>query len=348
MRRSQRRQWTFLHDSGPTRRRTKITFVRCFVWLLLSHSLLAQPPVEEPVERGPDVSPPRMTNLANSQGIEGSVILPVVVSSAGRIVKTETLRPAGYGFGPEARKSVEKWRFTPARKANCPVAYAAIIEIKFELPSHPAAIRRRELLAKYNRAVTGIRNPDPAVSSKAREELLALSKSEFAAAQFTEGMFRLHGQAFPVDKEAGLAKILAAAKQQLPAAVGQVGIYHYEGRNLPLDKEKGMSMIRVAALQDSFVAQLYPGELLRSEKPAEAATYYRRCAAVRQSTCQTRLAEYLFEGPREKWPEAIACLELAAAQNHPPARALLDRHQNLLTAEEVFRATELRKGLAKP
>ena len=54
------------------------------------------------------------------------------------------------------------------------------------------------------------------------------------------------------------------------------------------------------------------------------------------------------EGPREKWPEAIAWLELAAAQKHVPARTLLDRHQSTLTPEEIPRAAELRKDLGKP
>jgi TonB family protein len=323
--------------------------MRVILFLLTVLVLGAQS--SEPVAPGPGVTPPRVLRHvgpeyppgANAQGLEGTVVFEIVTDAQGAITSLRLLRSAGNGFDESARASLMKWKFQPAMRGGQPVAYRSTVETNFSLPESPAARKRIKQRDEFNRAILGMRGPDPAGGVKA---LVALSKDGFAAAQFAEGMARLHGQGWPVDKEAGLALILAAAKQEFPAAVGQTGIYHFEGRYLPLDKDKGMRMLQSAAAQNSFVAALYLGELNRVDNPEEAAQFYRRCASQRQSTCQTRLGEYLLKGPREFWPEAVAWIQLAAAQNHSPARELLDVSLPKLSEEERRRADALRPSLA--
>jgi TonB family protein len=326
--------------------------MRVILFPVLAAVLIGQP--RETIAVGPGVRPPKVLRHvaaeyppgASARGLEGTVVYEITFDSRGGITEFRLLRSAGNGFDEAAKAAIKNYKFQPAMKDNQPVAYRSTIEINFRLPDSAAARKRTRQRDEFNNAILGMRSPDPAGAQGAVKALVALSKDGFAPAQFAEGMARLHGQGLPIDKEAGLALIQAAAKQEFPAAVGQTGIYYFEGRHLPLDKAKGMHLLQSAAAQNSFVAALYLGELNRVDHPEEAAQYYRRCAGQRQSTCQTRLGEYLLNGPREFWPEAVAWLQLAVAQNHSPARELLDVNLPKLSEEERQRADALRPQLA--
>lgn len=225
--------------------------------------------------------------------------------------------------------------------------------MNFQVPtgSSPSGIREIEEKARkreeFNRAIAAVQSPDAETARKGLAKVLSLSAKRFAPAQFSEGMWRLHGKPLPPDKETGLRLILASADQQYPSAVGQVGIFHYEGRHLPKDTEKGLKMLKAAAESGSPVSQLYLADLIESEQRDHAVRYYRMCAALGQSLCQTRLAAQLLRAGSDR-VEPIAWLQLAAAAKYEPAERLLAIHLPKLTPAEATRATALSRELAPP
>lgn len=304
---------------------------------------------EEPFPIGPGITPPRVRKKvepnyppgAAELGLEAIVILTVVIDTTGVISSVTPLRLAGHGFDEAAAATVRKWRFHPGQKDNRPVPILATIQVNFRLLGNDQAYRRNRNLMSYNAAMAGVRSPESAKAAKGVESILALSKLNFAPAQFAEGIWRITGSKLPKDPAIGVPLLMAAAQQNFPAAVGQAGVYFYEGTYVPEDKPRGLEMMQSAAAQGSVVAQLFLGDLMRDTEPVASARYFRLCAGQQQRICQTRLAESLLKQPRGQWPEAIAWLQAAVQQKHEPAQKLLDAHAGELTPAEMEVAAKL-------
>ncbi len=317
--------------------------------VLLSATLLAQTP-DAPLQLGPGVTPPRVRKKvepdypkgAAAIGLEATVVVEVVIDSTGVITTVNPLRLAGRGFDESAVACVKKWRFHPAEKDGRPVAVHASIEVNFRLLGRDQAYLKNRNLMLYNGAVSKLQDPDPAIAAKALDAILALSKLNYPPAQYSEGVLRITGQKLPKDPARGMPLLLSAAEERFPAAVGQAGYYFYEGRYVKEDKPRGLQMMKDAAKEGSIIAQLFLGDLERDTDPTAAAHYLRLCAAQKQSSCQTLLAELLLKQTRDRWPEAIAWLEVAARQQHQPAQKLLDTHSPNLTPVERERVAKLR------
>lgn len=327
--------------------------MRAFLLVLAAATLLAQPPAA-PLHLGPGVTPPRIRKKvepgypkgALALGIEATVVVEVVIDSTGIITTVNLLRPAGRGFDEAAIACVNKWRFHPAQKDGRPVDIYASIEVNFRLGDGDQGYLKNRDLMFYNGAIGKVQDPDPAVAAKALATILELSKLNYPPAQYSEGVWRIAGQKLPKDPAAGIQLLLAAAERDFPAAVGQAGYYIYEGRHVPEDKPRGLRMMKAAAKEGSVIAQYFLGNLERDTDPAASTHNLRLCAAQKQPVCQTLLAESLLKQPRDRWPEAIAWLQLAAEKQHQPAKKVLDAHSGQLTADEQERAKRLRPLLA--
>ena len=327
--------------------------MRALLVLLSATALLAQT-ADAPLHLGPGITPPRIKKRVEPDypkgnaalGLEATVVVEVVIDSTGVITTVNLLRPAGRGFDEAAIACVNRWRFHPAQKDGRPVAVYASIEVNFRLLGRDQAYTKNVRLMLYNSAIGKLQDPNPAVAAKALTTILELSKLDYPPAQYSEGIWRIAGQKLPKNPAAGIPLLLAAAEQQFPAAVGQAGYYIYEGRLVPQDKPRGLAMMRAAAKEGSVVAQYFLGNLERDTDPAASTHNLRLCAAQKQPVCQTLLAESLLKQPRDRWPEAIAWLQLAAESQHEPAKKVLDAHAGQLTAEEQERANRLRPLLA--
>lgn len=306
-----------------------------FLLALTLHAQLPGPGITPPVLT--QHAPPAYPSAANQQGIERSVVVEILIDKSGALTEATVLHPAGYGFDEAALAAVRQWRFKPALSGDKPVECRMITEIDFKLLDRKKALRNQYERDTYNAALTGLANP--ATAQQSLNKIQALAQANFAPAQYSEGIWRITGKYLPKDPESGVKRLLAAAEQNYAPAVAQAGIYFYEGRNLPTDKPKALRMLKSAAGQRNALAQLYLGEL--ETEPNDSAFYYRQCALQKLAACQSRLGEYYLKQPREQFPEAIAWLRLAAAQNYKPAQDLLAKHEPRLTDEERARTATL-------
>lgn len=89
----------------------------------------------------PDIKPPRLIYKSDpeysakgkSAGIEGTVVVKLIVGADGHPTNIEVVRPLGYGLDEKAVETVEKWTFEPATKDGLPVRFSATIEVNFRL-----------------------------------------------------------------------------------------------------------------------------------------------------------------------------------------------------------------------
>jgi TonB family protein len=90
---------------------------------------------------GKGVSPPHAIHApdpeysveARKEGVEGMVIIGLVVDKFGQPTDVKIVSPVGYGLDENAIKSVRTWKFEPARKGGEPVPVYATVEVAFHL-----------------------------------------------------------------------------------------------------------------------------------------------------------------------------------------------------------------------
>ena len=90
------------------------------------------PPCATPpkVRFSPD---PAYTPEARDLGIEGTVVLVVVIGTDGHTHQIRVARSLGHGLDEQAIAAVRRWKFKPATAQGKPVAVAIDIEINFHL-----------------------------------------------------------------------------------------------------------------------------------------------------------------------------------------------------------------------
>ena len=70
---------------------------------------------------------------ARKAGVEGMVIIGLVVDKVGEPTDVKIISPVGYGLDEKAIESVKTWKFEPARRGAEPVAVYATVEVAFHL-----------------------------------------------------------------------------------------------------------------------------------------------------------------------------------------------------------------------
>ena len=68
---------------------------------------------------------PRYTREARANGIQGTVLLEVVVDETGKPAEVSVLSPIGFGLDGRAVDAVKQWTFQPGMKAGHPVDEAS-------------------------------------------------------------------------------------------------------------------------------------------------------------------------------------------------------------------------------
>ena len=78
---------------------------------------------------------PKYTRLAMKAGIQGTVLIGLVVQTDGKVGRMIVLRSLDQTFGldREALTAARQWRFTPATRMGQPVEVVATIELTFTL-----------------------------------------------------------------------------------------------------------------------------------------------------------------------------------------------------------------------
>ncbi len=80
---------------------------------------------------------PEYSEEARRAGLQGTVVLYVVVDGNGAPRDFKVVRSVGLGLDEKAVEAVQKWRFKPGFKDGKPVSAAAQIEVNFRLVGNP-------------------------------------------------------------------------------------------------------------------------------------------------------------------------------------------------------------------
>ncbi len=76
---------------------------------------------------------PDYTEEARRRGLEGDVVLEIVVRSNGSVTDVKLLRGLGGGLDQRAIEAVRQWRFSPARRYGTPVDVIVEVAVEFKL-----------------------------------------------------------------------------------------------------------------------------------------------------------------------------------------------------------------------
>jgi periplasmic protein TonB len=76
---------------------------------------------------------PQYTDQARRQGVEGDVVLEIVVRRDGSVGDVKVLRRLGAGLDQKAIDAVRQWRFSPARRLGAPVDVVVEVAVEFKL-----------------------------------------------------------------------------------------------------------------------------------------------------------------------------------------------------------------------
>ena len=112
----------------------------------LALSFAAPRPAAAQLTSPPGIEPPKVihqeepdyTEKARKAGIEGTVLLRIVITVEGVPTDIRVTKSLDAGLDKEAVKAVSRWRFEPARKDGVPVAIEANIEVNFRIENPPS------------------------------------------------------------------------------------------------------------------------------------------------------------------------------------------------------------------
>jgi TonB family protein len=318
------------------------------------------------VNRPGDISPPkvlhrvepRYTREARSNGIQGTVLIEVVVDETGKPDDVSVLSPIGFGLDSRAMDAVRQWSFRPGLSNGKPVRSVTTVEVKFRIFHRrfdPSAEERR---TSFNLAVDAIQRrrqmkepPEP----ETLEVIRKLAQQKYTPALYLYGKLVEAGEGFAQDRELAFRLIVEAAEKSYPSAMFDIGRMMMEGRRVKKDPERGLELVRNAAVLGNRRAQFFLGIAYSSgygvpQDAERAHQNFRLCAAVGETPCQVRLAKMLLQNAsREErdFLQAIAWLELAAEDRNDEARLLLDQEHASLTDGQISWVKKLKVQLVQ-
>ena len=76
---------------------------------------------------------PDYTEDARRRGVEGDVLLEIVVLADGSVGSVTVLRRLGYGLDERAVGAVRQWRFSAAERQGTPVDVLVEVAVEFRL-----------------------------------------------------------------------------------------------------------------------------------------------------------------------------------------------------------------------
>jgi TonB family protein len=76
---------------------------------------------------------PDYTEDARRQGLEGDVVLEIVVRDDGSVGDVKILKGLGAGLDRRAVDAVRQWRFSPARRHGAAVDVMVEVAVEFKL-----------------------------------------------------------------------------------------------------------------------------------------------------------------------------------------------------------------------
>ena len=324
----------------------------------------AQEPENDVVRLGPGITVPKLTykvepaysRAGEDAGVQGVVLIEIVIDKAGLPQDITVLSPLGFGMDERAVQSVSQWRFQPATREGKPVKVRAQVEVHFRMLGRNFDSKAEERRTRFNAIVSRLsRAKDGKPSEQDVKTIQDLSKHKLPGADYLIGIWELKGEVLPKDLEGGLANIQRAADKNYGPALYFMGQAQRQGYLMPKDPLKGLSLIRDAAVLGSKEAQLVLGEMYEKGDGVEtdigrAKRYFRLCAASGTPECQFQLGKLLLDSPQRResdWLQAIAWFELAENHKLAEAREMARSEEAKLTPEQTKWVARLRDQLER-
>jgi TonB family protein len=297
---------------------------------------------------------PEYSREARVNGIQGTVVLQIVIDLQGVPGNVKVLSPLGFGLDEQAVAAVKRWQFQPGRtRDGRPVAVYATAEVNFRLGGRWMDEKAERDRTAYNTAVSQLGNP--ARKAKAVSEIERLAKKCYAPAMYRFGMLCREGDGVERDEERAFALVQAAAEKLYGPAMYEIARMYIDGGRLGRDPEKGFRMMRDAALLGSQDAQFFLGASYErgagiEKDPERAQRYFRLCAAGGVALCRLRLAMLLIErGERSErdYVQGLAWCELAADQGLAEAKQVLEREAARMSPEQRSGVARMKEYLGR-
>ncbi len=184
---------------------------------------------QEPRESG--VTPPQLTFKvepefsaeARSAGVQGTVVLDLVVSSLGRAENIQVVSPLGFGLDEKAIAAISRWKFRPAEKDGKPVNAAATVEVNFRFVGQHFDSKLEQRRAAYNRAVSTLSGKTQGRTEQAVKSLTVLVEKKFPPAIYAMGVLLQQGTHVPRDADKALAMFRESAAKHHGPSMYEIG-----------------------------------------------------------------------------------------------------------------------------
>jgi TonB family protein len=334
--------------------------------ILLSAAAQDAPAPPEVLRFGPGMTPPQLlkqvepdySEEGRAAGIQGNVVLEIVIDEKGLPLDITVLSPLGFGLDEKAIQAVQGWRFKPAEKDGVPVRVLAHINVRFRFLDRRFEEYGEARRTAFNAAIQTLRRPAEPPESIANhlQSLQKLARDNYPPAQYEVGVMLLNGEHLAVDVPNGIRYLEKAARQNFPAAVHNLASRYLDGRDVAQDLPRGIKEMKRAARLGSTPAQIYLGGIYErgdgvEVEPGEARRYFRLCAARNIAACQFLLASLLLQQPNRRerdYLQAVALLQLAAAQGHPESSQLAARETPKLSISQQTAVDDLKSQIVSP
>ena len=243
---------------------------------------------------------PDYSEEARRAGVQGTIILRLIVDEQGRPTDIEVVSPRGYGLDDKAVAAIEQWTFRPATKDGGPVKVKAMIEVNFRLLMRNQNAPGERERSDFAAAVEGVGGKNGQGTKRAVEDLKQLAKREYAPALGFLGNMYLTGNGVGQDRREGLKLIERGAARRDGLAMYTLGRLYCEGSLVARDPDRCVQIMDDASKVGSFDAQWSLG--LRYEngdgmprQASRARHYFRFCAARGNAQCRYHLGRLMFE-----------------------------------------------------
>jgi TonB family protein len=311
---------------------------------------------------GPGLTKPKLTSKSDPEyspaariaGVQGTVLLELVITEVGRPESLGIARPLGYGLDENAIECLSRWRFKPATKDGRPVKFLATVEIKFLLLQTALDKKVEERRIQFNSILTRLSKQTVAKPTDSDIKVMQdLAHEGLPGAEYEIGIWKIQGEAMTKDLAAGVASIQSAADKNYAPAIYFIGKSKMQGKLMPEDPTGGLALIRKAAILGCKEAQIALGQMFAMGDGVAvdlnaASRYLNLCAASGTAECQFQLGKLLLASPEaseEAKLQATAWFELAKKHEFVQAEEAAATEESKLTREQLRRVVQMQREL---
>jgi TonB family protein len=196
----------------------------------------------EVVRAGPGVTNPKLTErsdpefslAARTAGVQGTVLLEVVITELGRPQSIGIASSLGYGLDEKQLNVCRGGDLKPATKDGRPVKFLATVEIKFHLLQMALDKKAEERRTQFNSILTRLSKQTVARPTDSEIKVVEdLAHEGLPGAEYEIGIWKIKGEAITKDLAAGIANIQSAADKNYAPAIYFIGKSKMQGHCCP-------------------------------------------------------------------------------------------------------------------